>query len=1071
MRSVFKEALVYKLVIGVSLMSMASIMSSALAQEADEATDEVVVTGIRQSLESSLEIKRNSKGIVESITAEDMGKFPDSNLAESLQRITGVSIDRDQTSGEGKTVTVRGFGADFNLVTFNGRSMPSSTLGNFASAPDTRSFDFGNLAPEAVSRVDIFKTAKAKTASGGMGSTIDIRTTRPLDMPGFTATVGVKQVDDTSHNGTPNSEVSALVYNTFLDDRIGLALTAVEQSNSHSVASFRHGWSGFERFGDAQNQTLANDELGLTAGDVVNNGNNLSNSSLHSVLAGSTGYYIDDLEQTRKNYQITFQARPMDNLTLTWDRTIANLEHEVNSRSLSINYGDSDQSYFGLTTQYVDGPIASPTSLHFIYPEGGYMDRNDPTQTRRGIMPLNNMIGYQNNMTELDGQGFNVEWDVSERLFLSLDYHNSTSESKPLSPFGSNAFINSDSRSHTEVSIDYTSELPVISLEGVDTFVEAMNDNPGSVCTDGNGGPVVAGCVVGRSHPGYDEMGQLAPQSRILSGAGNVRSDMKNEIEQLQLNGSFELAGTVVEDFVDTLEFGLSSQKTAVRSRFGEQLTPNWNGVLPPDYNQFDATNDRKNWYEWAVPYPTELFLNTEPLQPYFAGLDGSGDIPTHIINADYETWFGAYQALWAMAESDWRYDGGDRTAPICGDNSKQGCAEIPFTTNRNLEEKTDSAFVQGRKDFVIRDRDASLTFGLRFEETSITSINTVPQYSGTMWSGADIVTAIPTGSSVLTVEEHDYSHVLPSIDFDVNLEEDLKFRASYSKTIARPLYSQLSGGTVVNPTLSGYSKQNPGGFTGGAGEGDPTLDPYESHNFDFSAEWYYGDISYLSVGQFSKRVTNWIGNATRQDSVQGIRHVGFDTNGDAVAASHGDVSDGTNELAIFNIGYPTQTDQVETVHGIEFAVQHDLGEVNPFPIDLTGFGFILNATFVNSDAEYNDLLPNSIDDRQFAIIGISDSYNAVAYYDHDGLSVRVAYNWRDRFLNFSGMSSGYTEEYDQVDANISYSIPGTPLTVHYDGINLTGEGRQTFERNTPAYKTWVSGGHAKHYVGLRWKY
>ena len=109
-----------------------------------------------------------------------MGKFPDSNLAEALQRITGVSIDRDQTSGEGKTVTVRGFGADYNMVTMNGRTMPTSTLGNFASAPSTRSFDFGNLAPEAVSRVDIYKTAKSTTPSGGVGSTIDIGH-RPLD--------------------------------------------------------------------------------------------------------------------------------------------------------------------------------------------------------------------------------------------------------------------------------------------------------------------------------------------------------------------------------------------------------------------------------------------------------------------------------------------------------------------------------------------------------------------------------------------------------------------------------------------------------------------------------------------------------------------------------------------------------------------------------------------------------------------------------------------------------------------------------------------------------------------------
>jgi outer membrane receptor for monomeric catechols len=81
-----------------------------------------------------------------------------------------------------------------------------------------------------------------------------------------------------------------------------------------------------------------------------------------------------------------------------------------------------------------------------------------------------------------------------------------------------------------------------------------------------------------------------------------------------------------------------------------------------------------------------------------------------------------------------------------------------------------------------------------------------------------------------------------------------------------------------------------------------------------------------------------------------------------------------------------------------------------------------------------------------------------------------VAYNWRDRFLNFSGGSSGYTEEYESVDMNVSYNIDEN-ISLTYDGINLTEEGRRTFERNNPAYVTWVSQGHAKHFVGLRWKY
>ena len=139
--------------------------------------------------------------------------------------------------------------------------------------------------------------------------------------------------------------------------------------------------------------------------------------------------------------------------------------------------------------------------------------------------------------------------------------------------------------------------------------------------------------------------------------------------------------------------------------------------------------------------------------------------------------------------------------------------------------------------------------------------------------------------------------------------------------------------------------------------------------------------------------------------------------------------------------------------------------------MDLTGFGVILNATVVDTDADYNNTTANSAHAGEFALVCISDSYIAVAYYDRYGLSARIAYSWRDKFLNYSGLSSGYTQEYDQVDANISYKVPGTGVTITYDGINLNEEGRHTFERDNPAYTTWRSAGHAKHYVGLRWNY
>ena len=109
--------------------------------------NDVVVTGIRASLRRSLELKRDGQGVIDGISAEEIGKFPDTNLAESLQRVTGVSIDRQ--NGEGQFVTVRGFGPNYNLVVLNGRQMPTTTIGDGNGAPASRSFDFANPPPKA----------------------------------------------------------------------------------------------------------------------------------------------------------------------------------------------------------------------------------------------------------------------------------------------------------------------------------------------------------------------------------------------------------------------------------------------------------------------------------------------------------------------------------------------------------------------------------------------------------------------------------------------------------------------------------------------------------------------------------------------------------------------------------------------------------------------------------------------------------------------------------------------------------------------------------------------------------
>ncbi len=149
-----------------------------------------VVSTYRASLEKALDIKRSEKGVVDAIVAQDIGKFPDLNLAESLQRIPGVVIARD--AGEGRSITVRGLGPQFTRVRLNGLEAMSSvgSSDGQGGANRSRGFDFNVFASDLFSQLIVRKTASADVEEGSLGATVDLRTGRPFDYDGFTASAG-----------------------------------------------------------------------------------------------------------------------------------------------------------------------------------------------------------------------------------------------------------------------------------------------------------------------------------------------------------------------------------------------------------------------------------------------------------------------------------------------------------------------------------------------------------------------------------------------------------------------------------------------------------------------------------------------------------------------------------------------------------------------------------------------------------------------------------------------------------------------------------------------------------------
>src|SRR5688572_15796349 len=196
-RNTYRKTPVTLLALSIGLALQMSVNASAqettpvpntgtATPESVDTLDTVSVTGYRASVEKALDIKRGEAGVVDAIVAEDIGKFPDLNLAESLQRIPGVVITRD--AGEGRQISVRGLGPDFTRVRINGMEALTTVGATDQSGGSNRSrgFDFNVFASDLFSQMLVRKTASAEVEEGSLGATVDLRTARPFDYDGFT---------------------------------------------------------------------------------------------------------------------------------------------------------------------------------------------------------------------------------------------------------------------------------------------------------------------------------------------------------------------------------------------------------------------------------------------------------------------------------------------------------------------------------------------------------------------------------------------------------------------------------------------------------------------------------------------------------------------------------------------------------------------------------------------------------------------------------------------------------------------------------------------------------------------
>jgi len=958
----------------------------ALAQDAEEnMLEEVIVTGVRKSLMDSALIKRDSDGVVDAISAEDIGKFPDTNLAESLQRITGVSIDRQSFGGpvgEGQRITVRGIGPDYNLVLLNGRQMPASSI-QATGASNSRAFDFAALASEAVSGVDVYKTSMSNMPTGGIGATVNIRTARPLEVGDRRMSFGAKiGTDKSAQDASWTPELSGIYSDVFADGTFGVALNGSysKRDFGYNQAAATSGWRAFK--GDKNDWGTIPQEGDPGSENITNRpGPDDTYSVPQNILYG-----MNEVTRKRTNGQAVIQWRPVESFTATLDYTYSELEIQTKRNDLSawFNFGPS-------VTSWTDGPVSSPIFYEETYP--GY-----PTDVGGGG-------GQDGSKTKGNSLGINLEWDASDTLSFALDYHDSTNKSGRDSPYGTSSVLGGVGFYRGTTSVDFSQDFPVMAMATPD--------------------------------------GGLDPTKMLTGGASYRNSYMKAEVKQLDLRGDWDINDSM------SLDFGYTRTKVKNRSAFSNVQYDNWGGIGSPD------------------DYPDDVW-NIRKLSPLFS------NVPGHNNPALFNQMF-----IWDFATV-----AGYREAAT----GQSQAASDDFTTDRTTKEDSNSAYLQYRWAFDMGSMPANLRVGLRYEQTDVDSSALVPISTGIVWVGTNefrVTQAEPDFTNL----KGDYNYWLPNFDFNVEVMDGVILRASYSKTIGRPGWGDIQGGQTLGEGAR---------IDGGTGQqGDPGLLPLESKNIDFSAEWYYGEGSYLSAGYFHKNVDNYVGTvqitatpfdlphpaqgawydeavaATGSTDPQEIRQYIFDTYPDSQYVEITGV--GTNgfttgnitgqpgdDIGTFQISIPANQDNAK-IDGWEIAWQHIFGQ--------SGFGLIANYTFVDSDLAYDNLSLGG----QFAIEGLADSANLVAFYDKNGWIVRAAYNWRDDFLvaRFDGNglpNPQYTEAYGQIDALISYSFQNSGWTVFAEGFNLTNEYLRDFGR-TDKQNIYLTTTGRRYGVGARWTF
>ena len=975
-----------------ALAAAAFVPAAAFAQQATTPSetpsattlDSVQVTGYRYAIEKSLQQKRDANAVVEVITAEDVGKFPDKNVADSLQRVPGVVITRD--GGEGKSVSVRGLDPDLTLTQLNGNYIATSETNDEAS----RSFNYTLLPSNMLSSAELFKSPEARIDEGGIGGTVILHTRRPLEMESNSGYVTLEGTSsDNSRDVDP--QASALYSWHSDDERFGVLVGVTQQkrtSRTMEATTENYQWYGTDTtardvFGNDMNQGGVNYWWG-NSGFNDQNGRNYTDFYMPT----SVNFAVKEEERQRKGGQLTFQFKPTDNVTLTANYFRFELEGDYTQNMLKIpewNMARYNQDGNWAGGRLLNGLTMDPsgsivTGAQFEKIPGKTYYCSEDEAAAAGLppggwgpddctIPTPQLTGdYSREKALSQTADLSVDWDISPLWKASFSGGRTWSEGGPSMKFRMSA-------------------KPRRRVDGV--------------------------WQTGNQYSAWDLTGTpsatFSPdlQQQLMNGIAEVdtgstdSSWMQTEIKQNHFQADFtKLFET---GWLDSFQFGAKYSDGKVHRNTGNTywVCP---GTDPADYdnNRYQAGCDNTA----GIAQPG--FFLSNPISGINGGFNANVfpgiNYPAY-INYLNDRYGGSHN----RTEEDFVYNVNEKVYA--------GYFQANFRTDR-LRGNVGLRVV--RTEQFAQSSDAIERFNDYFLDNA----------SGAPMSCTDpAAAAFPTygcesgfvrlpdslarqKSFELIGTDKTYTDFLPSFNIAWDITENLVLRGAASKVIARPSYTSIA----APGALSYYSAEyvNDRRVAGGApqegwqGHGsNKDLEPFEATQFDVGLEWYFKPGAVAGIGLFRKNVDNF--------TVPVVRDVQMVVGGESVTVQD----------------YETQANGRDGVsQGVELYGQYTFD-----------MGFGVQANYTYNDTNLASIVLDGESIGSSPLVGSAKNQaNVTVFYENEKFLARASYNRRGEVVGgLNGGMTEYTEPYAQLDLNVAYNFTDA-LTFTASVLNATKE-------------------------------